>query len=194
MSDRANRSVIGLVGLLLAVGGGLCVCLGAGVFGTSRSNRAVFDSTIIRWWNEGGWSSFAVVVAIGLVAVAIGVLLSLAQLRRTDARQRTPSFAFPSGVGGRGETSLRGAALSHGIQADLENIDDIHHAAVAVLGGYPDLELRAVLVVSDNADLEHLRDSVDEAVARMETTVGIRPRSVRITVRFADTAPVRRLA
>jgi hypothetical protein len=34
MSDRRSRLILTVVGLLLAVGGGLAACLGAGVFGT----------------------------------------------------------------------------------------------------------------------------------------------------------------
>ena len=34
-------------GLLLAVGSGLVCCLGAGVFGTARSDRHVFDPTLV---------------------------------------------------------------------------------------------------------------------------------------------------
>ena len=95
MSDRRNRLILTVVGLLLLVGGGLAACLGAGVFGTARSDRDVFDATLVRWWDEGGWKSFAVVTAIGVVAVVLGAYLALAQLQRNDGRQRTPTVTFP---------------------------------------------------------------------------------------------------
>src|ERR1019366_3067920 len=75
VSDRLNRVVLGLLGLLLLAGGGLFVCLGPGVFGSNRSHRDVFDATVVRWWNEGGWMSFAVVVAIGLGFLVLGLWL-----------------------------------------------------------------------------------------------------------------------
>ena len=81
MSDRRDRAIVAVVGFLLLVGGGLAACLGAGVFGTARSDRYVFDPTVARWWDEGGWESFAVVTAIGVVAVALGAYLALAQLQ-----------------------------------------------------------------------------------------------------------------
>lgn len=184
---------MGLIGLLLFVGGGLSVCLGAGVFGNDRSNRQVFDPTVVRWWNEGGWMSFAVVVAIGAVAVTIGLALMLSQLRRNDGRRRTPKFTLRPTAGSRGETTLRSPALSHTVEADLERIANVEGAMVGLFGHHPEIELRAVLDVGDHCDLEHLPDRVDEVLARMQTTTGIRPDPVQITVRFKDAVRERQL-
>src|SRR5579871_2867008 len=96
MTDRRDRFLLTVIGLLMLVGGGLAVCLGGGVFGDDRANRRVFDDTVIRWWNEGGWMSFATVVAIGAVGAALGVWIMVAQLRRNDGRARTPTFAYPA--------------------------------------------------------------------------------------------------
>jgi hypothetical protein len=147
MSDRRDRAIVAVVGLLLLVGGGLAACLGAGVFGTARSDRYVFDPTVARWWDEGGWGSFAVVTAIGVVAVALGAFLALAQLHRNDGRQRTPTVTFAPSDGARGETTLRSAALSHNLETDLEAISDVHDARVGLFGRYPTIEMRAVLAV-----------------------------------------------
>lgn len=184
MSDRLNRCTLGLIGLLLLIGGGLSVCLGAGVFGTARSDREVFDSTVIRWWNEGGWMSFAVVVAIGVVAVVIGLMLALSQLRRNDGRHRTPNVVLPSTDGAKGETTLRSPALSHTVETDLEGIPDVQGAMVGLFGDYPRIQLRAVLDVGDHANMEDLPKRVGEVLGRIQTTTGIRPDPVQITVRF----------
>ena len=106
--ERRNRRRLAVIGLLLAAAGTLSACLGAGVFGDARSNQAVFDGTVIRWWNEGGWKSFAVVAAIGLVTIIVGLWLAAPQLRRNDAKSRTPTIVFPPNPLGRGETTLRG--------------------------------------------------------------------------------------
>ena len=145
---------------------------GAGVFGTARSHRYVFDGTVARWWDEGGWKSFAVVTAIGVVAVALGAYLALAQVHRNDGRQRTPTVRFPPSDGARGETTLRSAALSHNLETDLEAIADVHDARVGLFGRYPTIEMRAVLAVGDSVDLEQLPARVDAALARMQATTG----------------------
>ena len=184
MTDRRNRLILTVVGLLLLVGGGLAACLGAGVFGTARSDRAVFDATLIRWWDEGGWKSFAVVTAIGAVAVVLGAVLALSQIRRDDGRHRTPTVIFPPTQGVRGETRLHSPALSHHLEADLEAIPDVHDARVGLFGHYPTIEMRAVLAVGDNIDLERLPTQVDAVLARMQTTTATRPDPVQITLRF----------
>jgi hypothetical protein len=184
MSDGRNRVVLTIVGLLLMVGGGLAACLGAGVFGTARSDQAVFDATLIRWWDEGGWKSFAVVTAIGAVAVVLGAALALSQIHRDDHRQRTPTVTFPPTEGARGETTLHSPALSHHLEADLEAIPEVHDARVGLFGRYPTIEMRAVVAVGDNIDLERLPAQVDAVLARMQTTTGTRPDPVQITIRF----------
>jgi hypothetical protein len=184
MSDRRNRIILSFIGLLLAVGGGLSACLGAGVFGDHRSRRFVFDTTFRRWWNEGGWESFAVVGAIGLAIALVGLWLALSQLHRNDGRERTPTVTFPSAEGARGETTLQAPALSHILEADLKAIPDVKGAMVGLFGRYPDIEMRTVLDVGDDIDLDGLAGRVDEVLERMKTTAGVAPDPVQVTVRF----------
>jgi hypothetical protein len=193
MSDRRDRAIVAVVGFVLLVGGGLAACLGAGVFGTARSERHVFDPTVTRWWDEGGWESFAVVTAIGVVAVALGAYLALAQVHRNDGRQRTPTVIFPTSDTARGQTTLRSAALSHNLETDLEAIADVHNARVGLFGRYPTIEMRAVLAVGDAIDLDKLPARVDAALARMQATTGARPDPVQVTVRFKSAGRERQL-
>jgi hypothetical protein len=193
MSDRSDRLVVAVVGFLLLLGGGLAACLGAGLFGTARADRHVFGSTVAHWWAEGGWESFAVVTANGVVAVALGAYLALAQVHRNDGRQRTPTVKFPQSNGGRGETTLRSAALSHNLETDLESIADVHDARVGLFGRYPMIEMRAILGVGDDIDLENLPAQVDAALGRMQATTGARPDPVQITVRFKSAGRERQL-
>lgn len=193
MSDRRNRRILVVIGLLLAAGGVLACCLGAGVFGTARSDRDVFDPTLVRWWTEGGWMSFATVVAIGAVLAVIGIVLMAAQLRRNDGRSRVGDFAYPGADGDRGETSIRAAALSSGLEADLERIPDVQQALVGLFGAYPNVEMRAVLDVGDDADLDGLPGQVQRALDTLATTARVRPDPVQITIRFKAAQAERQL-
>ncbi len=187
MIDRRNRAVLSLLGLLLLIGGGLSAALGAGAFGTARSNRDVFDATLVGWWNEGGWESFAVVTAIGVVALFIGGWLALGQLHRNDGRHRTPTVTFASPGNARGETTLHSPAISHTAEKALEAIPDVHAAQVGLFGSYPSIELRAVLQVGDDVDLEGLPQRVDEILSRLNDTIGVRPDPVQIALQFKET-------
>ncbi|MDE3202920.1 MAG: hypothetical protein KGQ66_01710 [Acidobacteriota bacterium] len=194
MSDRRNRRILVVIGLLLAAGGGLSCFLGAGGFGSARSDRAVFDTTVVRWWNEGGWMSFATVVAIGFVAAVTGTVLMAWQLRRNDGRSRVSNFAYPAAADGRGETSVRAAALAHGLEADLERIPDVQKAMVGLFGAYPEVETRAVLDVDDDVDLDTLTGQVERSLSALASTAQLRPAPVQITVRFKAASPPRQLA
>jgi hypothetical protein len=192
MIDRNNRRSLALIGFLLLVGGGLSAALGGGAFGNRRADRDIFDTTLIRWWNEGGWESFAVVTAIGFVLAVMGAVLVLRQLHRNDGRAHTPNVTFPAD-GTPGETTLRSPALSRNLEADLERIPDVDQATVRLFGEYPRMELRAVLTVGDQIDLDGLPGRVDEALDRVTTTAGVRPDPVQVTLRFKAAAPDRQL-
>lgn len=194
MTDRRNRVTLTVIGLLLAVGGGLSCALGGGAFGTRRSDRAVFDSTVVHWWNEGGWMSFATVVAIGVVAAVIGLTMMLAQLRRNDGRRRLADFAYPVDRSGRGETSVRASSLSHCLEEDLQRLPGVGRALVGIFGRHPDPEIRAVVEVADDTDLEGLRSQVGQALARLNATTSLTPSSVQVTLRFNAGPAERQLA
>jgi len=187
------RGHLGLFGLLLLTGGGLSGCLGMGVFGAARSNRPVFDHTLIRWWNEGGWESFTVVGAIGFLALLTGTGLALGQLRRNNGKKRVPTINLPV-TGSHGQTHLRSSAVSHTLEADLKSIPDVQDALVGLFGQYPNLELHGTLTVGDRTDLDQLPRHVDAAIDRMESTTGIKPNPVQITIRFKAAEQQRRLS
>ena len=193
MIDRKNRRTLALVGFLLLVGGGLSAALGGSAFGNRRADRDVFDNTLIHWWNEGGWMSFAVVTAIGFVLALIGAVLVLRQLHRNDGRTHLPTVTLPSN-GERGETTLRPSALSRNLGTDLERIPDVEHATVRLFGQYPTIEMRAVLTVGDHIDLDGLPAQVDQALDRLKTTAGFRPEPVQVTLRFKAAVAERQLA
>ncbi len=65
---------------------------------------------------------------------------------------------------------------------------------VGLFGQYPDIELRAVLEVGDDIDLEHLPARVDEALGRLQATAGVRPTDPQVTVRFTAASRQRQIA
>jgi hypothetical protein len=194
MSDRRNRRILAFVGLILVAAGALAICLSSQVFGVTRSKRDVFDNTVIRWWNQGGWISFAVAVAVGVLLAVVGWGLIRGQLRRNDGRERTPTIGFRPTEGERGATVLRSPALSHTMEDDLTAIPDVLGARVGLFGSFPHVEMRAVIDISDDADLGKLPARVDEVLQRMQATTGVRPDPVQITVRFKGVDTERQIA
>ena len=86
---------------------------------------------------------------------------------------------------------MRATALSNNLETDLESIADVDKATVNLFGEYPKLEMRAVLTVGDQIDLDGLPDRVDEALERATTTAGVRPEPVQVTLRFKAADPER---
>ena len=184
MSDRVNRALAALLGALLLVGGTLALLMGVGVFGDRRSQQAIFDSTMLHWWNNGRTWSFVVLGAAGLIVFVVGLFLATREWRRNDGRSRTDTILFPSGENARGRTTLRTPALSHSLESELSSTAQVGKSFVGLFGRAPDVEMRSVLEVSDDADISELSRAVDDVLGRMESTVGFRPDPVQVTLRF----------
>jgi hypothetical protein len=133
--DRRNRLVVIIVGLVAFVGGLLVVLLGTGVFGAHRSDLVIFDGAILRRWESFGSSAYAVVGAVGLVALIFGLLLATREWRRNDGLKRVGPIAFPIQPGARGQTSLDTPSLSHAFERDLERLSDVKGARVGIFRG-----------------------------------------------------------
>ncbi len=191
MSDRVNRILAALLGALLFVGGTLALLMGVGVFGDRRSQQATFDSTMLHWWNDGRKWSFVVVGVAGLIVFVFGLFLASREWRRNDGRSRTDTIRFPSEEGVRGQTTLRTPALSHSLESELSATAQVGKSLVGLFGHAPDVEMRSVLEVSDDAEISELSRAVDEVLGRMELTVGFRPDPVQVTLRFRSGSAAR---
>ncbi|MDQ6837763.1 MAG: alkaline shock response membrane anchor protein AmaP [Actinomycetota bacterium] len=186
MIDRRNRAVLAVIAVILIAGAGLAICLGAGVFGTTRADQSIVDHTVSRWWNQGGWVSYAIVDAAGVILVAAGLAFALGQLRRNDGRDHMSNVTVEHHEPQRGDTTLRARAAVRSLEHDLATVPDVHDATVGFFGRPPDVELRAVVAVGDDTDLAALPGHVDSVLARLAHTTGIAPEPIQITVRFKD--------
>ncbi len=134
---------------------------------------------------KGGGESFAVVGAIGGLAIVVGLPVVLSQRRRHDGKKRTPYIGLPA-ASPRGRTTLRAPALSRAFEPDLNLKPFLTSTTLwaASSGTTQALEMRTTLTVNDHVDLDQLPQRADAALERIETTTGVRPDPVQITVRF----------
>lgn len=179
--------------MILFVAALLALLYGVGVFGEYRASEPVIDDNVIHRWNNNGAGSFAVLGAVGFVLFLAGCILVVREWRRNDGRKRAGTLAFPAKVSDRGMTTLDSASLSHTLEADLKRLPDVSGALVGLFGGAPDVELRTVLDVSDQVNLNGLPKQFGEAMDRFTRTVGFRPHPIRVTLRFRGTGRERRL-
>lgn len=193
--------------LLLAIGGGgLSVALGA--WGHAAPTHIV-DREVVRWWQDGGWKSFASVSFIGLVLFILGLVLARAELVRHGGVSRLADFELarkprpggspgvgrpvaatggdssvgtPTRVSGRGATVVRAEPVGRALEADLEAIDGVQHASVSLFGRPSQLQLRARLDIGDGAELAAIGQGVDRALERLVLTAGLGPEVLDVTL------------
>jgi hypothetical protein len=193
MSDRLNRLILTVFGFLVFAGGTLALLYGVGVFGDHRASESIIDGSVVHRWNGYGARSYAVLGGIGFVLFVLGCILAAREWRRNDGRKRTGTVAYPIKSGDRGQTTLHSPSLSHTLEADLKRLPDVGGALVGLFGGAPEVELRSILDVSDEVDLNELPQQVDAAIDRFTRTVGFRPHPIQVTLRFKGSKRERQL-
>jgi hypothetical protein len=193
MTDRRNRLIVTMFALVLFIAALLALLYGVGVFGDNRASKPVIDDNVIHRWQNNGAGSFAVLGAVGSVVFVAGCILAAREWRRNGGRKRAGTVALPAEVTDRGTTTLDSASLSHTLEADLKRLPDVDGALVGLFGGSPEVELRTVLDVSDQVNLNDLPKQFGEAIDRFTRTVGFRPHPIQVTLRFRGTGRERQL-
>lgn len=206
MTDRGNRVLWVLVGLVLLAVGGAGLSVGLGAWGAGAPTYLV-DPIVVRWWRDGRWMSFASLAFIGLVLMLLGLKLAHAELRRRgrarldDFDPSGPARLVPAGleaagleaVAGhrttsepgllsRGTTIVRAGPLNAALASDLRGIDGVRHAVVGLFGRPGELELRARLDIGDEVELAVLSANFEKVLERFTLTAGMSPSVVEVTL------------
>jgi hypothetical protein len=193
MIDRRNRIVLTFLGILLLAGSVGALLLGAGVFSQRRRNYSVITHANLHRWDGYGSKAYAVAGAIGFVLFVLGYLLASKEWRRNDGKKRAAHITFPIKEEDRGQTTLNAPSLSHALEGDLKAIPNVSGAMVGLFGTAPEIELRSVLDVTDDIDLQELPKQFDRTMSRFAGTVGFRPDPIQVTLRFRGKQSERRL-
>jgi len=125
----------------------------------------------------------------GLVVLLLGLLLlrSTVPVRRTRGLASLRLGRHGNAASGTGNvTIVRGAALQHGVERDLERIAGVERAQVVLEGSAEQLLLRVGLDVDVYADLSRIQARVQGALQRLATTAGSPPSSVEVLVHVQE--------
>ena len=133
------------------------------------------------------------VVAIGAAGIALGLWLAVPQLRRNDALRRTPTIVFTTRAASEARPPCGRRRSATASKPTWSAYPKSANAAVGLFGAYPDVEMRAVIDVTDDADLDHLPDRVDEVFQRAYAATGVRLDPIHISVRFSRAHQARQL-
>ncbi|MER6506903.1 alkaline shock response membrane anchor protein AmaP [Nonomuraea sp. NPDC001636] len=171
-TGRGNRWGLALVGLVLAVLGGLA--LARGLLGPSTP---IVDAGVRGFFTRNSPPVWWAVAAVSVLVALLALRWLVAQGRR-DARTRLRLEAGPDGV-----TEIAAGGMAHAVAADVEASPAVLNADADLVGprGHPEVRLR---VAADEAapmselsehlsrvTLPNLRDALDRdhvpAVARV---------------------------
>lgn len=161
MKNRTNRlnrillGVVGLIVLLLGVGG---LLLGLGVFGSDRSKRSVIypraekaltDNQDWVWWVIGG-------VALVLALLAIYWLIVQLRIERLGS--------VPVQQTGQGDSILPASVLTDAISDEAESVPGVRRARVHLAGDDLEPELAITVWLREGADVASVRHALEADV------------------------------
>ena len=157
---RTNRVTLALLGLLLAVGGGLGLALSFGAFGSARATRPVLDPEVDAVTAQHAeW--------LAPLAALVVVLLGLLALRWLLAQVRTDrlrTVEVDSGPGGRTRLVARG--LTDAVVAELEGQHGVQRAGARLNGRAADPALDLEVVLDERVDVGAARRRVEGTAVR----------------------------
>ena len=194
MVDRRNRVRWTVIALLLLAAGTVGALIAFDlVSGVDGRTPLLPDAAAHGWRRARGWRLPAL-AAVGLLLALYGWRVLLAQLRRGGGRygigdlDLTTPLDTPGGEpsGKTGRTVVKGAALSHALEADLQRLSGVDRALVGLFGSPQSPDLRAQVDVVGAANLGHVRRQVERALERLASTSGAPPRSATVTFRVVQ--------
>lgn len=175
-----------VVSVVLVVVGGAGLALSQGTFGSRRQHTAMLSPALVRHWNQGGDSSFAIAGGVAAAAVLIGAVLALFQLRRPRPRRvRLADLRYGARTA-RGRTIVRVSGVRRALEIDLGRIDGVERAAVGLVDQDPAIHVDSLLEVDGDHPLPTVAGAVAEAVGRTSHTVGRPVADTTVLVRLSS--------
>lgn len=180
---RLNRLLWIFIGVLLVVVGALGIAAGSGHLHGVDPHTALLPPWFLDQWHAwGGWALLVLSVA-GLLMCWLGWRLLRAELRARGHRTTPAEIVLESGHGeASGTISVRGHALTHAAERDLQRHPAVEQARVGFTGDLEHPEMHARIATVDT-DLQVLDEQVARMLQQLTTTSGLRPGHVQITVR-----------
>ncbi len=167
-ADRTNRTVLLIIGLLLAVAGLAVTLTSSGTFSKTFATRTLTDNRVsTAFGNQGSWL-WPVVGVIALVIFLRALRWLIAILFGTD---RIRDLALRTGD--RDRVTLAGSAVGDAVSAEIASYRGVRAARARLVGSdeHPALTIRVDTDV--DADLAAIRDRIErDAVAHARQALG----------------------
>lgn len=154
-TDRLNRVLLVLLGLVFLLAGAGAILLGRGVFGSSNAHRGIIDDAVGKpFIDNASWLWWAI-GAVTLVLALLALYWLIVQLRIERIGGVTLQ-ARPTG-----ESTISARALTGAIRADAESVDGVNRAHARLMRDDRDPELVLSVWLREGADLGRVRHELE---------------------------------
>jgi hypothetical protein len=152
---RANRVIIGLIGLILLLAGVAGLLAGFGVFGSTLKNEAVLSGRVDRFTERAWfWPTLAALTAI-IALLALWWLIAQLRTDRLRGIDLRPS-------GRDGQTYLRGDAITDAIEKEVESYRGVSRTRARLSGTHTAPRLTLIVTLDGRVSAGEVRHRVEE--------------------------------
>ena len=180
-TDRVNRAVLAVAGVVVAAAGVLVLLLGAGTLQWSETPASLYRSAA---GDAAGAAtvSAAVATAACLVLALVGLRWALAQLRPVTDGPRLGVVQL--GDGERGRTTVPAAAVAKAAGADLASRHGVTSARVRLVALHPVPRAVVVVEMAVDADPGEVGHEIGDALGSLARSLGAPTVDADLRIRF----------
>lgn len=184
----AQRTLVGLIGLLSLAAGAAALVVGFGLLGANRAARSVLDPLVLDTLRAYPTFARGVAIVTGVILLILGLLWAV----RALAPERRPNLLLDHSPDLRLEISA--SAIAGAVRADAETITGVSRARARMVGATASPVLRLDLWLEDGTDVRDVYRDLDTGVlARARDSLGVEslPTAIRIELDAAAAPRVR---
>jgi len=182
----AQRTLVGLIGLLGLAAGAAALVVGFGLLGANRAVRPVLDPIALDTLRTHQTLARAVAIAAGVVLLVLGLLWAA----RALAPERRPDLLLDPSPDRRLEVSA--SAIAGALRADAETIDGVTRVRSRMVGTTAIPVLRLDLWLEDGTDVRDVYHNLDTGVlTRARDSLGVESLPTAIRIELDAAAPAR---
>ncbi|PZS38138.1 MAG: alkaline shock response membrane anchor protein AmaP [Pseudonocardiales bacterium] len=181
----AQRTLVGLTGLVSLGAGGTALLAGSGLLG---ADHPVLDTTVLDALRAHQSTARAVAIAIGVALLVLGVFWTV----RALTPERRSNLVLDPSPDGRLEISA--SAIAGALRADAETIDGVNRARARMAGTTDTPVLCLNLWLEDGADVRAVYHDLDTRVlSRARDSLGTSCLATAVRIEL-DAAPPTRVS
>jgi hypothetical protein len=182
----AQRTLVGLIGLLSLAAGAVALVVGSGLLGANRAARSVLDPLVLDALRAYPTFARGVAIVTGVVLLIVGLLWAL----RALAPERRPNLLLDHSPDLRLEISA--SAIADAVRADAETITGVSRARARMVGATANPVLRLDLWLEDDTHVRDVYRDLDTGVlTRARDSLGVESLPTAIRIELDAAAPPR---